>query len=87
MTPDQRSCARHALGLPNGSRQSYRNHFCAPPCTTAHGQLSAPVAAGHARREQLRHDLDRFTLTASGARLALDPGETLCPEDFPKVLP
>lgn len=85
MTPEQRSRARHALGLPNESRQSYRNRFCAPPGTTAHGQLSALVTAGHATRTQLRHCLDRFTLTASGALLALDPGETLCPKDFPKV--
>ncbi len=81
MTPTQRELARHALGLKDGHKQSYRNRFLA-------GVMDEPawrqmVRAGYAvvgAGTPLGH---WFLLTTDGARAALLPGETLCSEDFP----
>lgn len=67
MTPEQIELARHALGLTNGRRQSCRNLFATGP--------------GHS--DELTGGDDLFRLTVAGARAALQPGERLCPEDFP----
>lgn len=91
MTPKQRKLARHALGLPNRARRSYRNRFVATYCeggdydqwsemTDAGLAERAPVLTGSQGRKRAR-----FWLTEVGARAALDPGETLCREDFPKT--
>lgn len=86
MTPQQRELARHALGLPGKSKQSYRNHFVTGPGCADHAEWVQMVAAGHAWRRagsELTGGDDLFGMTLTGARMALDKRETLCPEDFP----
>lgn len=86
MTPRQIELARHALGLPNQTRRSYRNHFIAGPGHSDFDEWVAMVAEGEARRRagsQLSGGDDVFWLTENGARKALKPREGLCPEDFP----
>lgn len=84
MNTTQRLLARHALGLPNDQRRSYRNRFFVSPGTDDHGHWQAMAAQGWAVEHPPEGRLILFTLTPTGARLALDPGETLCPEDFPE---
>lgn len=86
----QRHLARHALGLPAlpGDalrRTSYRNRYF----TTLHSEFGRHwndmVGKGWAEMHQLhpRTGMAHFSLTCAGAELALEPGESLCPEDFP----
>ncbi len=89
MTPEQIELARHALGLPNKTLQSYRNHFVAGEGHSDHTDWCAMVEAGHARSRpgsQLTGGDPVFWLTREGAELALKKGERLDPEDFPKAL-
>jgi len=85
MTPTQRLLARHALGLPNRRKRSYRNRYVAAYIPGGEfDQWSAMESAGWAERGAFRPDRTaRFWLTPEGARLALEPGESLDPEDFP----
>lgn len=87
MTPEQKKLARHALGLPNDRKRSYRNRFFAGPADTQ--QWDAMVEAGEAHGEKAsarqKDEPVFFWLTFPGARRALEPGETLCSEDFPEV--
>lgn len=90
MTPTQIELARHALGLPNKRRTSYRNHYCIDPGTIDHANWLAMVAAGEATHEAGRlalGGLDVFWLTAAGAMCALQSGEKLDLEDFPCFAP
>lgn len=82
LTPSERDLARHALGLPNSRRRSYRNRYFAPPGSESHVIWSALVARGLAEMSR-RPRNDFFCLTRVGAEAALEPGETLDPEDFP----
>jgi len=86
VTPEQRSLARHALGLPNDRRRSYRNRYVVEK-EAGDGVLWMDlVSKGMARHRPgnpLTGGMDLFWLTAEGARAALDPRESLCPEDFP----
>ena len=87
MTPEQRNLARHALGLDGRRKRSYRNHFVTGPGASDHAAWMAMRDAGLAWRRsgnQLTGGDDLFGLTLQGARAALEPGETLCSEDFPK---
>lgn len=90
MTPTQRRLARHALGLPNTRNRSYRNSFLATYCSGHYDQWIAMTEAGLAYHGVLhtpagcKHQMRRFWLTCGGAEAALDPGESLCPEDFPQ---
>jgi hypothetical protein len=85
MTPRQRKLARHALGLPNAARRSYRNHYVAAYAAGPYDDWAAMVDAGEAgAAPAIRNGRQRFWLTEKGARAALDPGETLCHEDFPE---
>lgn len=87
MTPEQRDLARHALGLPNGRNRSYRNRFVTGPECEDHAPWIAMVKSYLARGVKNRRiygGMDYFWLTPAGAALALDPGETLCQEDFPE---
>ncbi|WP_197430415.1 hypothetical protein [Methylobacterium sp. CCH5-D2] len=81
MTPRQRDLARHALGLPNRNRRSYRNRFLTGGACP---DWRAMEAAGLAR-SQPTDKLGRawFHLTRAGAEAALERGERLCREDFP----
>ncbi len=87
ISPKQIELARHALGLPNDRRRSYRNHFVTGEGCEDHAEWLAMVAAGAAWRRAgspLTGGDDLFRLTAEGATAALKPGESLDPEDFPK---
>lgn len=86
MTDAQRELARHALGLPNDRRRTYRNRYVCPNGVPAHEDWCAMVAAGEAvmqRDIEIFGWMTLFALTIEGARLALLPGESLDPEDFP----
>lgn len=86
MSPKQRDLARHALGLPNPRRCSYRNHFVAGPGHADYQDWMVMTIRGDAKRrvgDPITGGDDLFTLTQAGAERALDPGETLDPEDFP----
>ena len=86
MTPQQRELARHALGLPNDDRLSYRNHFVAGPGHADYTTWLEMVAAGYAvRRDGSKLPFggsDMFRLTYAGAISARNPGETLDQEVF-----
>lgn len=89
MTPEQIELARHALGLPNNSRKSYRNHFVAGKGHLDYANWQAMVDAGLATRRNgstLTGGDDCFWLTEEGAKRALKKYETLCAEDFPRAL-
>lgn len=83
MTTDQLAMARHALGLPNDSNQSYRNRYVAGTGTTHETEWNELVAQGLAERGSPGIAVVGFCLTESGARAALAFGEKLDPEDFP----
>lgn len=84
MTPSQRAMARHALGLPNDQKRSYRNRYFAPDVSMRAQEWRELVASGLAEEfDEAPSSLSGFFLTREGADMALDPGETLCLEDFP----
>lgn len=87
MTPEQKELARHALGLPNGRRQSYRNRFVAGPGHSDYAAWMAMVADGNAMRRDGKSlpfgGDDAFWLTRKGAEAALERREKLDPEDSP----
>ena len=82
MTPDQKKLARHALGLPNKSKRSYRNYFMAGVGTDNFETWKTMEAEGYA--EQSSREEKVFWLTRDGAKAALEGKERLCPEDFPE---
>lgn len=86
MSPRQRELARHALGLPNQKRTSYRNYFTAGYEHVDYDDWREMVSAGVAIRRSGGDliDGDIFHLTLAGASAAIEPGERLDPEDFPK---
>ena len=78
--------ARHALGLPNRRRQTYRNHFVTGEGAEDHARWTEMAASGWAVRRKggpLTGGDDLFMLTRTGAQLALRRGERLDPKDFP----
>jgi hypothetical protein len=80
MTESQRELGRHALGLPNKQRTTYRNHFCAGQGHTDYLDWMAMVSEGNAVRADgtpLSGGDDVFSLTIQGARLCLNPNEHL----------
>lgn len=83
LSPVQVELARHALGLPNKSKRSYRNRFVVGPSGPNHAAWMQMVAVGAAERES-GSPFDWFFLTRSGAEAALLPRERLCSEDFPQ---
>ena len=89
ITVHQRELARHALGLPNKGRRSYRNRFTCGIGTTDFDTWSAMADLGAATAwpfdmiERRQHGgLITFSLTRAGAEAVLDQGEMLDPEDF-----
>lgn len=91
MTPEQKKLARHALGLPNNNKRSYRNRFLANNTTPAcqvwmemeqngEAESSPDVSVKNPDAPPAR---TWFFLTRRGAEAALNRGESLCPEDFP----
>lgn len=88
MTPAHIELARHALGLPNSRRTSYRNHFVTGEGCADHDSWTAMVTEGDATRRKgsvLTGGDDLFRLTHQGAKAALKRGEKLDPEDFPEA--
>lgn len=87
MTKRQKVLARHALGLPNSHRKSYRNCFLVAEGASGHKEWHGLAVDGLARRfhRHLGGLCDLFVLTPEGARLALKQGERLDPEDFPSA--
>lgn len=80
-TPEQIELARHALGLPNDRRRSYRNRYLAGGPSP---EWSGMVDAGMAERgETCSRGMTWFWLTRAGAQAVLKRGERLCSEDFP----
>lgn len=87
MTPEQRSLARHALGLPNRRKTTYRNRFVTGKGSKDWSGWDDLVASGYAkafRKVSVCGGDDIFFLTPEGAKAALDPGEKLSIEDFPQ---
>jgi hypothetical protein len=86
MTPKQRDLARHALGLPNKMRMSYRNRFVAGEGHDDYADWIQMVSEGNAEKRdggKLPFAGDSlFWMTESGARQALNPRERLDREDF-----
>ena len=82
MTPNQRALARHALGLPNARKRSYRNYYAAVLRTPDEQEWFDLCGEGLAVI-RTQGTMTGFALTHAGALAALDPGETLDPEDFP----
>lgn len=86
MTPEQIRLARHALGLPNNYRRSYRNRFCANNRSGDYAEWRAMTDAGMALRLPWGwNGGDFFCLTRAGAEAVLQRGEKLDPEDFPTM--
>lgn len=87
MTPRQIELARHALGLPNAHRRSYRNRFFASLGHKDYADWLVMVIDGNATCSAAPdHGLwnnDIFAVTLKGARAVLVGRERLCPEDFP----
>lgn len=83
MTNKQRELARHALGLPNPRKTSYRNHFCAGVSHSDYAEWEAMVAQGDAikRTTPMCGGDDIFHLTLQGALVARDPKEHLSREE------
>jgi hypothetical protein len=83
--------ARHALGLPNNNKKSYRNRFVAGRGHRDYADWMGMVDAGLASREDGKTltfgGNDLFYLTIKGAKAVLNPAERLCPEDFPEANP
>jgi hypothetical protein len=83
MTPAQIKLARHALGLPNDHRRSYRNRYFAPIGGIAYVEWCDMVADGLARgKEEAGSSLALFYLTVAGAARVLNADETLDIDDF-----
>lgn len=80
MTPQEVQLARHALGLSNGIRRSYRNRFLAAGVTETEWREMA--RNGHAKAGAGTSTGTWFSLTRDAAQAVLLPGETLDPEDF-----
>lgn len=85
MTQQQIELGRHALGLPNKQKETYRNHFVAGPSHDNYADWMAMVAEGDA----IRHEPSElyggdycFQLTRTGAVKCLKIKERLDPEDF-----
>jgi hypothetical protein len=83
ITTEQFAMARHALGLPNETHQSYRNRYFTSVGSAIEREWEDLVNDGLALREKSGGKLAHFYLTDAGARMVLATGETLDPEDFP----
>lgn len=89
MTTKQIELARHALGLPNKRKRTYRNRFVAGDGHDDFPEWELMVAEGNAEKRDgstVPFGGDHiYYLTEQGARLALKRGEKLSPEDFPQT--
>jgi len=88
MSDGPTALARHALGLVDGRKVSYRNHFVCGPGHSDFDKWERMVVIGDARRfgpSPLYGGDYMFRLTHKGARSVLREGERLDPEDFPEA--
>lgn len=89
MTPAQKKMARHALGLPNNNKRSYRNRFIIRTGGTNWWTWSTMVKNGDAMRHRFEARARKgphqwcFSLTLKGAWAAIEDNEALDREDFP----
>jgi hypothetical protein len=85
LTPRERELARHALGLDGRRARSYRNRNSCTATTPNGFCWLGMVARGLAIVVPMpKSATDFFYLTRAGAEAALEPGEELDDEDFPK---
>lgn len=85
LTLRQRTLGRHALGLEDGHYQSYRNRYAAGRDTAEYAEWMTMTKHGYAiTGGKVAARIDLFLLTLEGAKLCLEKGETLDPEDFPE---
>lgn len=83
MTPQQKELARHALGLPNKRKTSYRNYFM-----TGSGSTDYPIWMGMVEQGDALSGAHAFSddmcfwLTPQGAIGALSSGEMLRFDEF-----
>lgn len=85
MSDRMRDLARHALGLPNARRRTYRNHFCTGEGDANWHEWMMMTAAGFATKHNpswIHAGNSMFRLTRAGANAALDTSEQLCAEDW-----
>lgn len=78
--------ARHALGFDNiDIKKSYRNRYAASPTSGSGIHFEDMVQKGFARRDIVQPGSNTiYAMTFEGAIRALQPGEALCGEDFPR---
>jgi hypothetical protein len=81
----EKALARHALGLPNQWGQSYRNRFVAANAPGDYDVWLSLKGKGAAGSMVADAGKTRFWLTFEGAKAALESGERLDPEDFPRA--
>jgi hypothetical protein len=85
VTENQKELGRHALGLPNNHRTSFRNHFCAGVDHSDYADWMDMVQKGYATRRkgnEITGGDDVFWLTKAGAIRCLMPSENLDEADF-----
>jgi hypothetical protein len=85
VTENQIELGRHALGLPNKQRESYRNHFVAGPAHDDYAEWAVMVSEGNAvrlERSELYGGDFCFNLTRIGAEKCLKGKERLDADDF-----
>lgn len=88
LTPRERELARHALGLPNRRSLGYGGRVFAFDRSADNAALVEMARRGLARLLKYRTGKSGlqycYCLTLAGALAALEPGETLDEEDFPR---
>ena len=85
LTKRERELARHALGLPNQWQQSYRNRFVAANVPGDYDVWLSLKDKGAASSMGAGAGKTYFWLTFEGAKAALENGERLDTEDFPRA--
>jgi hypothetical protein len=83
MTPEQIRLARHALGLPNRDKRSFRNRSYAARGTPEFKAWVDLEDRGLAKRHDVQAFSIGFALTEAGARRSIDPVESLDRKNFP----
>lgn len=86
LSSQQQVLARHALGLPNKYRKSYRNRYVVGCLSETYKLWGEMVTAGMAEEYPMEGSSIgqvMFCLTRPGAEAVLKRGERLCAEDFP----
>lgn len=88
LTKEEKAEARHALGLPNKAKKSYRNQFCADEKNELWSRMVQRGLATMRPADTIpMGGSAMFYLTPMGAKLALNKGEKLSEYDFPELRP